>query len=192
MEDRKYSCDYKNPERVSSLKKFELSESDITTQPYDYSEVSLHSQVKTPEQMIFIKERLDELRDKQAQLGYHHPDVAETLNVLGLYHHHVTNDQTAALQFHQQALHILEALQEHPGETTDELSIGITLTDVGNVYKCLGKYEKSKSAYEDALSSFKRIGLNNDHPRVLSTIRCMKRINRHWKAQNNASLNQFL
>ena len=191
MTDRKYSCDYKNPARVSSRTAFEASESaNITTQHFDLPE-ALYRRSKTSGQMSFLEERLEELRDKQAEHGYLHPDVAETLNVLGLYHHHVTNDQPAALQFHQQALQVLEVLQEHPDHSINELSIGITLTDVGNVYKCLGKYDKAKRAYVDALSSFKLLGLNNDHPRVLSTKRCLKTINQHWKAQNVASLNQL-
>jgi len=48
-----------------------------------------------------------ELEHRRQIFGVNHVSVAETLNVIGLMHHHVTGDQDEAIKHHQEALNIL-------------------------------------------------------------------------------------
>lgn len=82
-----------------------------------------------------------------AEFGENHPKVAEALNVLGLYHHHMSRNHELSLQYHERALNIFTNCEN----SSVSRQLSITTTDVGNVYRSMGKKEKASEFYNKAL-----------------------------------------
>mmetsp|Transcript_10279 Transcript_10279/g.30321 ORF Transcript_10279/g.30321 Transcript_10279/m.30321 type:complete len:95 (+) Transcript_10279:2-286(+) len=85
---------------------------------------------------------LDSIRQK---LGPTHPQVAEQLSSIGLYHQHMAQDLENALLCFEQALWVLCLTEEREGSY--KVDIAITLTDIGNVCRCINNNERAATAY---------------------------------------------
>lgn len=141
----------------------------------------------------FLERHLLELEAERRELGEFHPSVAETLNLLGLHHHHVTDDQDEALRLHSEALEVLRrcvaagpAAASGPASVAKEVraarlvEAATTLTDIGNVNKAMGDADEALRAYDESLDVFRSLEMKDDHPRVAATIRCVHRIDKFW------------
>jgi hypothetical protein len=137
--------------------------------------------------------------------------TAEILNTIGLHYHHVTHDHKSSLACHQEALGVLTQITSDllsevsssssstaheppplPGSAAISaeqeallkeayVQTAITFTDVGNAYKSRGDNESALQAYNEALAVFRMLGMEEDHPRVAATIRCVERIDQHFE-----------
>mmetsp|Transcript_9022 Transcript_9022/g.12477 ORF Transcript_9022/g.12477 Transcript_9022/m.12477 type:complete len:147 (-) Transcript_9022:364-804(-) len=121
-----------------------------------------------------IAQHEQELECRRRRFGESHPAVAETLNILGLFYHHVTRDQLKSLHYHEEALDILRA---QPGSfySADK---AVTLTDLGNVYRAMNNGEKALTSYEEALVLFHEIQVPEQHPAFLSAYRGVEMLRR--------------
>uniref|UniRef100_A0A7S4M5A2 Kinesin light chain n=1 Tax=Odontella aurita TaxID=265563 RepID=A0A7S4M5A2_9STRA len=156
-----------------------------------------------PNEDAFLRRHREDLERQRRDLGEFHHSVSETLNLLGLHHHHVTDDQAEALRMHSEALEVLRrciaaadadvettALGALPVKasssvaaemrTTLLVEAAITLTDIGNVNKTMGDIEEAMRAYSESLDVFRSLEMKDDHPRVAATLRCVKRIDKVW------------
>jgi len=84
-----------------------------------------------------------ELKIRIASYGEDHPKVAETMNVLGLYYHHMAKDYSTALFYHQRALHVLTSWES--GCLVED--IAVTLTDIGNIQDLTGDHEGALKSF---------------------------------------------
>mmetsp|Transcript_15400 Transcript_15400/g.21056 ORF Transcript_15400/g.21056 Transcript_15400/m.21056 type:complete len:139 (-) Transcript_15400:137-553(-) len=110
----------------------------------------------------FIQQQMEEINSQQNRLGKSHPDVANSMNVLALYFHHVIRNHQEALSFHTQAMDILKA---QPVQTCD-VEIAVTMVDIGNVYRATGKNEQAVSHFMAALRIFRENKVPETHPAV--------------------------
>ena len=120
-----------------------------------------------------IQDHVEEIGRISKIYGQNHPKVAETFNALGLSYQYISKDYRSALYCHSQALIILTRDQNR--ESTG-LQTGIILNDIANMYCTLHKIQNATVAFHGALDAFRSIGLSDDHPRVLSTINSMNRL----------------
>uniref|UniRef100_A0A7S2GS08 Kinesin light chain n=1 Tax=Helicotheca tamesis TaxID=374047 RepID=A0A7S2GS08_9STRA len=108
-----------------------------------------------------------ELTARICALGEDHPAVAETLNALGLICHHMINDQEKALGCHTRALRIFQLQKREAYPYTD---VALTLSDIANVYRKQGDFEKAIRAFIESVDTFRQGGIGDDHPRVQSAL----------------------
>jgi len=122
----------------------------------------------------------DDIARNAATYGSDHPAVAESQNALGLFYHHVSHEPEKALSCHVKALKIYKSINSslssrqhaHRLQKEDEdtiINMGITVTDIGNVQWARGDYKKAIWAFEDSLAVFIWAGLDDNHPRIVST-----------------------
>jgi hypothetical protein len=102
-----------------------------------------------------------ELMDRRNSLGSSHMGVAETLNVMGLTHHHMTLNQTEALRCHQEALQILKM---HRGGDISDYCTALTQCDIGNTHWKMGNYLEAGIAYTEAMNLFERTKTKKANP----------------------------
>mmetsp|Transcript_553 Transcript_553/g.705 ORF Transcript_553/g.705 Transcript_553/m.705 type:complete len:162 (+) Transcript_553:97-582(+) len=135
------------------------------------------------ENINIIDLHLADLKAQREIHGNDHPIVANTLNIIGLHHHHVTGDQEAALEYHYEALGILMRAPQD-SETNQAMEVAITHTDIGNAHKLRGDGDAALAAYADALVMFRASGISDDHPRVEATLRFITHIDNYWKGES--------
>jgi hypothetical protein len=111
-----------------------------------------------------------ELMDRRNSLGSSHMGVAETLNIMGLTHHHMTNNQTEALRCHQEALQILK--MQRGGDIPDYYS-ALTQCDIGNIHWKIGNYLEAGIAYTEAMILFERTKTKKANPGLQLTAKRM-------------------
>eukprot|EP00978_Attheya_sp_CCMP212_P038249 scaffold187882_cov50-Attheya_sp.AAC.3 len=102
-----------------------------------------------------------ELMDRRNSLGSSHMGVAETLNIMGLTHHHMTHNQTEALRCHQEALQILK--MQRGGDIPDYYT-ALTQCDIGNTHWKMGNYLEAGIAYTEAMNLFERTKTKKANP----------------------------
>eukprot|EP00978_Attheya_sp_CCMP212_P017120 scaffold45438_cov59-Attheya_sp.AAC.1 len=102
-----------------------------------------------------------ELIDRRNSLGSSHMDVAETLNIMGLTHHHMTHNQTEALRCHREALQILK--MQRGGDIPDYYT-ALTQCDIGNIHWKMGNYLEAGIAYTEAMNLFERTKTKKANP----------------------------
>ena len=114
----------------------------------DIQIVSNFKSRRTLRNMESILEALEtELCQQRCELGDNHPDVADTLNTLGLMNHHVYGDHEKALNFHRAALNIYNS-QESINKY--HLHAGITYADIGNVLWKMNLLSEALSSFSQA------------------------------------------
>jgi tetratricopeptide (TPR) repeat protein len=105
---------------------------------------------------------LQTLAIRQQVLEPNHPDVAESLNTLGVLSR-IQGDYEQAEAFHQQALAIREKTlgSNHP-------TSAISLNNLGVLYRTQGKYEQAEPLLQQTLS-IREQSLGPEHPDTLIT-----------------------
>ena len=149
----------------------------------------------------FVAERHEELRMRRITYGPFHQKVAESLTSLGLYYHHVIQDQNEALRYHNEALRVLRVRQKEirersqmiyredkstmsvassiGGESTVNASniasvaraMATVLTDIGNVYRICNRPEEALLSYEEAMTIFVDNDVSKSYPGMQATMR---------------------
>jgi len=105
-----------------------------------------------------------ELEDRKRLFGINHICVAETLNVIGIMHHHITGDQEEAICNHQAALNILTS-QNCRNNREILLHIVITIADIGNCYWKKGECALAKEMFCKAQSHLNKCFVHKSHPK---------------------------
>ena len=126
------------------------------------------------------------LEECKHNLGDFHPQVADVLTSIGLFHHHITGSQEHALRSYRLAMEVYQHNRDerreyqdgYKSEYTTDVKMGITLTDIGNAYESMENYVEATENYEKALEIYRYHGMEEDHPRALATSRCLYRSNR--------------
>ena len=113
--------------------------------------------------------------------GQNHPKIAESFNTLGLAYQYISKEYRAALYCHSQALIILASDRNRDSTA---LKTGIILNNLANTYSSLGDTRNVTVAFHGALDAFRSIGLGDDHPRVISTINRMNRLQIPFPTEN--------
>jgi len=114
-----------------------------------------------------------ELAARTCALGEEHPAVAETLNALGLIYHHMVDDQEQALEYHARALQIFQLQRGDSYSCTD---VALTFSDIANVHRKKGDYERAAKAFMDSVSTFREGGIGDNHPRLQSALVCLQQL----------------
>jgi len=128
----------------------------------------------------FIQKQLEEIKTQRRLLGESHPDIANSMNALALYFHHVIRNHEEALNFHTQALTILQAQPDN----THDVEMAVTIVDIGNVYRILGSTEAAISKYTEALRIFQANRIPETHPAVGAASRGMRLLQRTNNSTN--------
>jgi len=104
-----------------------------------------------------------ELDKQMSHLGNAHPKVAETLNAIGLAHHHMTNNQDEAFCYHRRALEIFRAQPEKNKENL--LNIALTLADIGNCHWKRKEYDQANKFFSEASAVFEQCKISKTDPK---------------------------
>jgi len=102
---------------------------------------------------------------RRKSLPADHPDIATSLNSLGLVQSALREHYAAAKQSHEQALAICR--KSLPADHPD---IAISLNNLGNVLSELREYAAAKQCHEQALA-IRRKSLPPDHPLIAFSLR---------------------
>jgi len=105
-----------------------------------------------------------ELEDRRQLFGTNHYSVAETLNVIGIMHHHITDDQVKAITHHQEALNILISQQYKTQEML--FDIATTIIDIGNCHWKKGDRVQANKMWCKALRCLNRCFSHQSHPKT--------------------------
>jgi len=114
--------------------------------------------------MYSIASLQKELEDRRQLFGTNHNSVAETLNVIGIIHHHVTGDQVKAITHHQEALNILISQQYKTQEML--VDIATTINDIGNCHWKKGDLVQANKMWCKALKCLNRCFSHQSHPKT--------------------------
>lgn len=142
-----------------------------------------------------------ELEQVRRTRGWNHPKAAEILSTIGLYQQHMARDLDAALSYFEQALSVLYSHQCNPppapgrsrttlgGDDDDggdggvngngaggggggcEVEVAVTLTDMGNVLRGMGRCEEAVNAYRQAMIIFEEKATSRNHPSIQAASR---------------------
>jgi len=104
-----------------------------------------------------------ELDDRRRHFGINHISVAETLNTIGVMHHHITGDQDKAITHHQEALNILISQQYKTQEML--VDIATTIYDIGNCHWKKGELVLANEMWHKALKYLDRCFSRQSHPK---------------------------
>jgi len=105
-----------------------------------------------------------ELEDQRQLFGNNNISVAETLNVIGIMHHHVTGDQVKAITHHQVALNILISQQCKSPEM--QVDIATTINDIGNCHWKKGDLVQANKMWCKALKRLNKCFSHLSHPKA--------------------------
>ena len=143
--------------------------------------------------MLSLTAQIEELNNRKKQYGETNMLVLDQIAAIGLHHFHVSGHDEEALHHFREALRIVEDLISYHMRTLHTadgdnkrwsccqyyVQKGVLLTDIGNVHARNEAYEDALFHYESALRVFRSMGMKEDHPRVISTNRCLDRLQIH-------------
>lgn len=113
-----------------------------------------------------------QLRYSLEHYGHKTSISADRINALGLFYHHISDNQQMALSFHEDALIIYLSL--HDDVVFLQHQIAETLADIGNVYLKMKRADIAISYYSTSLWIWvHRCKVPEQHHRKLSVIRKM-------------------
>jgi len=104
-----------------------------------------------------------ELEERRQLFGTNHISVAETLNVIGIMHHHVTGDQVKAINHHQEALKIL--IKQQCKTQKMLVDIAKTFADIENFHWKEGDLVQANKMWCKALECLDRCFSHQSHPK---------------------------
>mmetsp|Transcript_25661 Transcript_25661/g.37782 ORF Transcript_25661/g.37782 Transcript_25661/m.37782 type:complete len:191 (+) Transcript_25661:84-656(+) len=130
-----------------------------------------------------LKQHLNELNETKFRFGDDHPTVVELLNRVGLFYHHVCDNQDESLKFHQEALRVLRLQMDHSEfcekQERNESTLretAITLTDIGNVQSKNSFHDDALAAYDEALLMFRKLRMDDEHHLIDAVLRGIDRL----------------
>ena len=122
--------------------------------------IELHDHGKYAEAVPIAETALE---IKKRALGNDHPEVAQSLNLLGVLFKSLGNYNKAELLYKNAlAINVSNLGQDHS-------RAGLIQNNLANLYSFLGEYAKAEPLYKHSLGIFKRV-FGADHPRVAKTL----------------------
>ncbi|KAI8491519.1 hypothetical protein Bbelb_307190 [Branchiostoma belcheri] len=99
--------------------------------------------------------------------GTEHPDIAMSLNNLGVAWSHL-GDHRKAISYHDQSLRMSRSIH---GEDTEHPGIAMSLHNLGNAWGDLGDHRKAVSYYVQTLQMWRSLyGENTEHPDIAASL----------------------
>ena len=133
----------------------------------------------TDREESITRTHINHIYDTVAENGPLHPAVADSQNALGLIYHHVLHEEQKSFSCHLAALRNLLICYQKPQHRNEKIiiQISITIHDLGNVHWAEGDLEKAIDSYREALGLLLGIGLTASHPRCVSLVNRLMKLN---------------